>query len=144
MPRAVPKRLARALVGAFFTLLAWNLVAPGSSLAGCVHDRPSASHFEGLIGAGAMDRPHDEILLPKKTPAGQVPTCTGPLCSRGPAAPSPAPWASAPPDDSRAITTEGLTPVESPPFDRLAPESTATLPMAPGTSIFHPPRLATI
>ena len=143
MPRPIPRRLARVLAGAFFTLLASILVAPGNSLAGCVHDRPSVSHFEGLIGAGAMDRPVDEILTAKKTPAGPMPTCTGPLCSRGPAAPSPAPWASAPPDDSRAITTAGLTPVALP-FVRFASESTPLLPSTPGLSIFHPPRTSPI
>jgi len=144
MSRAIPSRLTKSLGGAFLTLLAWNLVAPGQSLAGCVHDRPSVSHFEGLIGAGAMDRSIDEILSPTpKTPPGQVPTCTGPLCSRGPAAPTPAPWATALTDDSRAITGETSPPVASP-SARLAPESTPFVPSAPGTSIFHPPRASTI
>ena len=140
MPRPISWRLTRYLAGAFLTLLAWNLVTPGSAFAGCVHDRPTVSHFEGLIHAGAMSEPAD--VPSAQTLPGLPPTCTGPLCSRGPAAPPPAPWAStASVRDSWAYLVEILDPAPSL-TNVLPPEARLDLPSPCGPSVFHPPRIA--
>lgn len=141
MPRPIPGRLERLATGAFLTLLVCFLSAPGSAVAGCAHDRPTASHFEGLIRAGAMA--DSEESRPATAASGKLPTCSGPLCSRGPAAPSSSPWSAGEVRDSWAYLVERLTPVS--PLDHpLPPEATAALPSPIGQSIFHPPRVSTI
>jgi hypothetical protein len=138
MPRLILMRLARLATGAFLTLLACVLSAPGSAVAGCAHDRPTASHFEGLTRAGAMAG-----LDSVEAPAGKLPTCSGPLCSRGPAAPPSSPWGVAPARDSWACLVERLTPAPS--LEHPLPaEAVAALPSPVGQSVFHPPRVSPI
>ena len=141
MPRLILWRLARLAAGAFLTLLACVLVAPGSAVAGCAHDRPTASHFEGLIRAGAM-ADSDDARSAGAT-SGKVPTCSGPFCSQGPAAPPSSPWSVSPVRDSWACLVEHLAPAPS--LDHpLPPEATAALPSPLGQSVFHPPRVSPI
>ena len=129
--------MAKAAVGAFLTLLACVLSAPRSANAGCVHDRPTASHFEGLTRAGAMAG-LDSVEAP-----GKLPTCSGPLCSRGPAAPPSSPWGVAPARDSWACLAERLAPAAS--LEHPLPvEAMAALPPPPGRSVFHPPRISPV
>jgi len=127
------------------TLLAFGLLAPGSARAsGCVHDRPMASHFEGLIHAGAMSESHDAAPSTSSHRAnpGRVPTCSGPLCSQGPAAPSSSPWVAPEIHDSWALMAGRLDP-SARGSRPLAPEATPLLPSQRGPSVFHPPRVAT-
>ena len=139
MPRPISWRLIRPLAGAFLTLLAWNLVAPRAAFAGCVHDRPTVSHFEGLILTRAMSEPADAASA-KPLPSAP-PTCSGPLCSRGPAAPPSAPWTStASVRDSWAYLVEILDPAPSV-TNALTPEAALNLPSPYAPSVFHPPRI---
>jgi hypothetical protein len=137
------KRLARRLAGALLAFSAWVLVGTGSSNAGCVHDRPTVAHFEGLLNAGAMERLSDEVMAVPKGTSGRIPTCSGPLCSKGPAAPGPSSWAVPIARDSFAWATS----VVNPPSLGSSPlpfEPDLLVSLLEASSIFHPPRVSPI
>ena len=129
------------MAGAIFALLAVVAALPGSARAGCLIPHDSASHFEHLVRAGALPEAaeHDEAArLP-----GKPPTCSGPLCSRGPAAPSSSWWAATPGPESWACLAEGLAPVASS-SSPLPPEVATAPPAGLAPSLFHPPRHSSV
>ena len=137
MRRSIFGRPARPMAGAFLTLLACGLLSSGSARAGCVNHRPSEAHFDSLVLAGALPEASDyEAASPPK----RMPTCDGPMCSRGPAAPPVSSWTVPGHHDSWACLVESLDPDTTPP----APLPTDVAPARPtdrDTSIFHPPRI---
>jgi len=140
MPRAICGRLARPAAGAFLTLLALGLLSSGSARAGCLNHRPSEAHFDALVLAGAMPEAADyEAASPPK----RMPTCDGPMCSRGPAAPPISSITAPDGQDSWACLLETLDPGTNPPRP-LPHDAIPARPSDRDTSIFHPPRIAPI
>ena len=127
-----PRRLAKALAGAFLTLLAAGLLAPSSAKAGCEHpaDRPAI----GLDALGLDDGPKSDQLPPPKP-------CSGPSCSNRSAPPT----TSAPQPPPRAelwgvvIETSEVDPPGS--SDWTAGDAPAR-PIRIAPSVFHPPRIS--
>ncbi len=132
MKGLVSRRVIGWLAGAFLTLLAFAVASPGQALAGCLHDGPTVAHFEHLVRLGAM--PEAETPSPEREDR----PCSGPMCSRLPAAPTvPAtvsfayePWA------CLAAGPMGVPPH----FSFLATEVDRAIPVGGPASIFHPPR----
>lgn len=137
--------LARSMAGAFLTLLAVGLLSPGSARAGCVNHRPSMSHFDSLVLAGAMPEAErfEASSAHSKTLPGRAPTCSGPMCSQGPAAPPSSSWTVTDGHDSWACLVALLDRAKTPPMP-LPPETIPARPSDRDTSIFHPPRIASV
>jgi hypothetical protein len=137
MPTPIFKRLMRPQSGAFLTLLALGLLAPGSvRAAGCSHDKHAISHFDLLVQTGAIA--DSDELTEAARPMGPT-KCDGPMCSRKPAAPSPSPSLATGGHDSWACLLEKLDERRTPP-SRFAPVAAPVLSIGRHTSIFHPPR----
>ncbi len=133
--RAIPPRhRAWAGVGAFLTLLAIGLVAPGSARADCSHpgDRPAIAG--DLFGLDA--RPAD---LPTRDQAPRPKPCSGPQCS-GKSAPSPSTVPQAPPRSELWATLVPIEPTDGANPAGWAREGSPAIPAHLGPSIFHPPR----
>jgi len=124
--------------GAFFTLLALGLLAPGPSLADCVHpgDRPTvAGDLFGLEGTTGAVRPADPAPPPPPKP------CSGPQCSGRSGIPPATATPQAPTrSDSWAIAPE-VPPVARPDSAAATPEDDLDRPARFAPPIFHPPRL---
>lgn len=141
MPRPIPERLARPMAGACLALLALAVLAPGTSRAGCVQDHLAPSHFEHLVRAGAM--PEAAVVGSEATLPGKPPTCSGPTCSRGPAAPPLSTWVASGVHESWACLAERLLPAAASPSP-LPPVAAPDLPADRALSIFHPPRRSSV
>src|SRR5689334_11815010 len=104
---SIPRRLARPMAAALYALLVLAASSSGSARAGCVIPHETASHFENLVRLGALPEAaeHDAAM-----PAEKPPTCNGPHCSRGPAAPPASSWAATPGPETWACLAERLLP----------------------------------
>lgn len=134
MARRTPRRLATPMAGA---LLVLATLAPGSARAGCYKPHATASHFELLVRVGAMAEPIGPGS--EATPPGRPPTCSGPLCSRGPAAPPVTSWTAPGVPESWACLVERLRPDAASPSP-LPRDAAPRRPADRALSIFHPPR----
>ncbi len=132
-----PGRLARIAVGALLTLLAGSLaLSGGSALAGCDHPGPGLAHFEQLVSAGAM--PEAEPM-----PSERPKPCSGPMCSKPPAAPPVMPVTAAfgvEPWACLATPEAAVSPNPAP----LPPPEREARPDRRAASIFHPPRSSSL
>lgn len=140
MKRPTLTRWAMQGAGAIFALLALSVLAPGSaSGAGCFQTHGTASHFDLLIEAGAMSADRDEGMGSEATPPGKLPSCNGPMCSKGPAAPPSSSWTTPTGLESWACLAEHFR-ADPQPRSPLPAEASPQLPTSRGLAIFHPPR----
>jgi hypothetical protein len=158
MTTAHHARGVRPWAGAFFTLLAAALLAPGSSKADCIHDalrrtlEPSGpAHFRLLVQAGAMRVLHDDSAAsasatepadgrPFEEPDPGLPRpCSGPTCSNDSGVPT-APPASLAPAPGTWACLDAPRASEAPGSRLQAARESRPRARWRGPSIFHPPR----
>jgi hypothetical protein len=139
MRGASPTRSCRNWVVALGALLSWAALAPSDAQAACGRRGASSHlHFEHEMDLAALAEGGETAA-----PAGGAPErpgpCSGPSCSRRPAAP-PAPVVSAPSDSESWACL--CTPIEHPACGSL-PSSLREIPVRPshdGPSLLRPPR----
>ncbi len=142
MKSAIVGRSSGIRLMAVFTVLAWASIASGTARAGCSHSvrlgSPASRIGMGLALLDDAGTSSDTIARSSPRPERPVP-CTGARCSRQPTPASTAPlldlqrtgnWAILSASTQVAIAERDSSPHD----DRIL------LPMADGTSIYHPPR----